>query len=143
MIKSYIITNESLFEQCDDSLPFAHKFDDESYSIVHQLYNNKIISHLAFALGKYQRYEGNFYFGGNAPLTDNTLRRAFNLYAEKAGVKQIRIHDLRHSFVSMLIHLGANLTVVADLIGDTLAQVTKTYAHLYEEDKHKIIEKIV
>ena len=63
MIKSYIITNESLFEQCDNSLPFAHKFDDESYSIVHQLYNNKIISHLAFALGKYQRYEGNFYFG--------------------------------------------------------------------------------
>lgn len=87
--------------------------------------------------------EGNFYFGGNVPLTDNTLRRAFNKYAEKAGVKQIRIHDLRHSFVSMLIHLGANLTVVADLIGDTLAQVTKTYAHLYEEDKTKIIKKIV
>jgi hypothetical protein len=42
----------------------------------------------------------------------------------------------------MLIHLGGNLTVVADLIGDTLAQVTKTYAHLYEEDKQKIIAKI-
>ncbi len=93
-------------------------------------------------LQKYEVPEGRFFFGGNAPLTDNTLRRAFNKYAEKAGVKQIRIHDLRHSFVSMLIHLGANLTVVADLIGDTLAQVTKTYAHLYEEDKTKIISKI-
>lgn len=93
-------------------------------------------------LQNYKVPEGRFYFGGNNPLTDNTLRRAFNLYAEKAGVKQIRIHDLRHSFVSMLIHLGANLTVVADLIGDTLAQVTKTYAHLYEEDKTKIIAKI-
>lgn len=86
--------------------------------------------------------EGNFYFGGNTPLAENTIRRAFNAYAEKAGVKQIRIHDLRHSFVSMLIHLGANLTVVADLIGDTLAQVTQTYAHLYDEDKTKIIGKI-
>lgn len=94
-------------------------------------------------LQNYEVPEGRFYFGGNNPLTDNTLRRAFNLYAEKAGVKQIRIHDLRHSFVSMLIHLGANLTVVADLIGDTLAQVTKTYAHLYEEDKTKIIAKII
>lgn len=93
-------------------------------------------------LQNYEVPEGRFFFGGNAPLTDNTLRRAFNKYAEKAGVKQIRIHDLRHSFVSMLIHLGANLTVVADLIGDTLAQVTKTYAHLYEEDKTKIIGKI-
>ena len=70
------------------------------------------------------------------------MRRAFNRYCELAQVKQIRIHDLRHSFVSMLIHLGANLTVVADLIGDTLQQVTKTYAHLYEEDKLKIIAKI-
>ncbi|MBQ3020315.1 MAG: hypothetical protein IJD77_07010 [Clostridia bacterium] len=46
------------------------------------------------------------------------------------------------TIISMLIHLGANLTVVADLIGDTLQQVTKTYAHLYEEDKQKIIAQI-
>ena len=83
------------------------------------------------------------FFGGNAPLTDNTIRRAFNKYCEIANVKQIRIHDLRHSFVSLLIHLGGNLSVVADLIGDTLPVVTKTYAHLYEEDKEKIIAKIL
>lgn len=93
-------------------------------------------------LHNYTVPDGEFYFGGDTPITDTTLRRQFNKYAELAGVKQIRIHDLRHSFVSMLIHLGANLTVVADLIGDTLAQVTKTYAHLYEEDKQKIIDKI-
>lgn len=52
------------------------------------------------------------------------------------------MHDLRHSFVSMLIHLGANFMVVADLIGDTLEQVTKTYAHMYEEDKQNIISLI-
>lgn len=85
---------------------------------------------------------GTFYFGGDKPLADNTVRRTFLEYTKKAGLPQIRIHDLRHSFVSMLIHLGANLMVVADLIGDTVEQVTKTYGHLYQEDKLNIISKI-
>lgn len=59
-----------------------------------------------------------------------------------AGVKRIRVHDLRHSFVSMLIHLGANYTVVADLISDTPEQVTKTYGHMYDEDKLSIISRL-
>lgn len=83
-----------------------------------------------------------FYFGGERPLADNTVRRVFLEYTKKAGLPQIRIHDLRHSFVSMLIHLGANFMVVADLIGDTVEQVTKTYGHLYQEDKISIISKI-
>lgn len=83
-----------------------------------------------------------FYFGGERPLADNTVRRRFLEYTKKAGLPQIRIHDLRHSFVSMIIHLGANLMVVADLIGDTVEQVSKTYGHLYQEDKLSIIAKI-
>ena len=89
-------------------------------------------------------YEGQspFFFGGDNPFSENAVRCRFNGYCEKAGVEQIRIHDLRHSFVSMLIHLGANMMVVADLIGDTVEQVMKTYGHLYEEDKLDIISKI-
>jgi integrase len=87
-------------------------------------------------------FDAPFAFGGKNPIHENTIAHAFERYIEKADVKKIRMHDLRHSFVSMLIHLGANLTVVADLIGDTLEQVTKTYAHLYEEDKQKIIARI-
>lgn len=86
--------------------------------------------------------ESPFFFGGNKPIADNTLRRAFLYYCKKAEISPIRIHDLRHSFVSMLIHLGANLMVVADLIGDTVEQVTKTYGHLYEADKREIIAKL-
>lgn len=86
---------------------------------------------------------GTFYFGGERPLADNTVRRIFLEYTKKANLPQIRIHDLRHSFVSMLIHLGANFMVVADLIGDTVEQVTKTYGHLYQEDKLSVLNKIV
>lgn len=86
--------------------------------------------------------ESPFFFGGEKPLSEMTVTRAFQWYCNLAKVKVIRIHDLRHSFVSMLIHLGANFIVVADLIGDTVEQVTKTYGHLYESDKREIISKI-
>lgn len=86
---------------------------------------------------------GPFYFGGTAPIHENTLAHAFERYVAKSGVKPIRIHDLRHSFVSMLIHLGASVYVVADLIGDTVEQVLKTYGHLYETDRREIIAKIL
>lgn len=89
-------------------------------------------------------YKGDspFYFGGDKPLASTTVKRMFDGYCKQAGVEIIRIHDLRHSFVSMLIHLGANLMVVADLIGDTVEQVMKTYGHLYQEDKLNILSKI-
>lgn len=83
-----------------------------------------------------------FFFGGEKPLSDNSVRRTFQKYCNKAGLPPIRIHDLRHSFVSMLIHLGANFMVVADLIGDTVEQVIKTYGHMYESDKLQIIAAI-
>ena len=83
-----------------------------------------------------------FYFGGDKPIHENTLSNAFDRYIEKSGVKKIRMHDLRHSFVSMLIHLNASVYVIANLIGDTPEQVLKTYGHLYEEDKQKIISQI-
>lgn len=76
-----------------------------------------------------------FFFGGAAPLSQSTVTRKFDTYIEKAGVKRIRIHDLRHSFVSMLIHNGVNITVVADLISDTPEQVMRTYGHLYAADQ--------
>lgn len=68
-------------------------------------------------------------------LPHTNIRRAFDLYTAKAELPRIRVHDLRHSYVSMLIHKGVNLAVIADLIGDTLEQVTNTYGHMYESDK--------
>ena len=71
--------------------------------------------------------------GGHLP--HSTIRRRFDVYTEAAGVPRIKIHDLRHSYVSLLIHKGANLAVIASLIGDSFEQVTNTYGHMYESDK--------
>ncbi len=83
-----------------------------------------------------------FFFGGEEPIPETTLDHAFERYIKKSGVEPITIHKLRHSFVSMLIHNGASVYVIAELIGDTVEQVLKTYGHLYEEDKFAAINKI-
>lgn len=94
-------------------------------------------------LKNYKRFdEGQFFFGGKNPIHENSVRNNFIKYCQLAGVKQIRIHDLRHSFVSRLLHLGANFMVVAELIGDTVEQVIKTYGHLYDDDKMAIISRL-
>jgi integrase len=86
--------------------------------------------------------DGKFYFGGDEPLAATTVARKFDYYIEQAGVKRIRIHDLRHSFVSMILHLGASFLTTANLISDTVEQVIKTYAHVYHTDTIDIINKI-
>lgn len=86
--------------------------------------------------------ENPFYFGGVRPMSEHAIQNAFDQAVRKSGVKRIRIHDLRHSFVSRLIHLGASPYVVADLIGDNVEQIYKTYGHLYEKDKIDILKKL-
>jgi integrase len=81
-----------------------------------------------------------FFFAGSA------MNKELDYLAETAGVKRIRVHDLRHSHVSLLIKLGYRTHEIADRIGDTPEVVDRTYAHLYpstsldiarELDKHK------
>ena len=83
---------------------------------------------------------GAFLFGGERPLPAETVRRKFTQYARRADVKPIKIHGLRHSFVSMCIHVGGNYTVIASLIGDTPEQVLKTYGHMWASDRDAIIK---
>ena len=85
---------------------------------------------------------GAFLIGGDRPIPANTIDKRFSRYVKQSGVPKIRLHDLRHSYVSMLIHLGANVAVVADLISDTQEQVMETYSHFYEEDKAQVLSRI-
>lgn len=61
----------------------------------------------------------------------------------KANVKEIRVHDLRHSHASMLINLGANPVLVAERLGHESPSITmNTYAHLFPKAQHDIVQKI-
>lgn len=52
--------------------------------------------------------------------------------AEKAGVKQIRIHDLRHSHASHLMYLGVSITTISGRLGHKSPKITlDIYSHMY------------
>jgi integrase len=60
-------------------------------------------------------------------------RHVWRLVCKEAGVKALRIYDLRHSFASAALAAGAGLEEVGQLLGHSSAQTTKRYAHLMEE----------
>lgn len=69
---------------------------------------------------------------------EGPMRRA----SERAGAKRIRVHDIRHSHVSMLIDLGFPAILIAERIGDTVAMVNNTYGHLYPNRHEEVAHKL-
>ncbi len=58
------------------------------------------------------------------------------------GVKKIRLHDLRHSAISLLIELGFTPLAIADRMGHESIDITLNYAHLYPSRQLEMAEKL-
>lgn len=54
----------------------------------------------------------------------------------------VRIHDLRHSFASILVSAGASLPLIGQMLGHTQVQTTQRYAHLYDEALRKAADTV-
>jgi len=63
----------------------------------------------------------------------DNLRKPFLRACERAGIKDLRIHDLRHSAASILIASGASLRVVGGVLGHKSERTTSRYAHLSDD----------
>ena len=64
-------------------------------------------------------------------LTKDLLYKHMKKGAMAAGVKKIRVHDLRHSHVSLLINMGYSAVAIAERMGHESVHVTYRYAHLF------------
>ncbi len=84
-----------------------------------------------------------FVFGDNNPITSGKIRIHKNKNCKLSGVKQIRIHDFRHSCASLLINNNANVTLVAKYLGHAkIDETLNTYSHLYKSQMDEIINII-
>ena len=64
-------------------------------------------------------------------VTKSYLHHEMDRGAKAAGVKRIRIHDLRHSHISLLIDMGFSAVAIADRVGHESIDITYQYAHLF------------
>ena len=59
-----------------------------------------------------------------------------------SGVKRIRIHDLRHSHVSLLINMGYSAVAIAERVGHESIEITYRYAHLFPTIQNEMADKL-
>ena len=79
---------------------------------------------------------GDYVFGGDRPILTEAVRRHLHSDAKKAGVPEIRIHDLRHSHASLLISHGVPITAISKRLGhSTVQQTLQTYSHMMPTDE--------
>lgn len=75
-------------------------------------------------------------------VTKSYLHHEMDRGAKEANIRRIRIHDLRHSHVSLLIDMGFSATAIADRVGHESIDITYNYAHLFPSRQLEMADKL-
>lgn len=74
---------------------------------------------------------------------ERNLRRGFYRCLDKAGIRQVRFHDLRHTYASLMAEAGAPPKYVQKQLGHSSFQVTMDiYSHLFPEGNREWVAKL-
>lgn len=68
------------------------------------------------------------------------IKRTWETVRTQAGIPDVRLHDLRHTFASIVVSNGESLPIVGALLGHTQAQTTARYAHLQHDRLRQTID---
>jgi integrase len=72
------------------------------------------------------------------PRTD--IKEAWEIIRAAAGIREVRAHDLRHSFASVLASQGLSLPIIGALLGHATPTTTHRYAHLLDDPLRRATE---
>jgi len=76
------------------------------------------------------------------PVTKYYLLHEMERGSKAAGVKRIRIHDIRHSHISLLIDMGFTALAIADRVGHESIDITYNYAHLFPSRQDEMADQL-
>lgn len=76
------------------------------------------------------------------PITKSYMHHEMNRGCKATGVKRIRIHDLRHSDVSLLIDKGFTAVDIANRVGHESIDITFRYAHMFPTKQNEIAKML-
>ena len=76
-------------------------------------------------------------------LEERNLRRVFTRMLLKAELRKVRIHDLRHTFASLLLQHGESVVYVKEQLGHSSIQITvDTYGHLIPGANRAAVDRL-
>jgi excisionase family DNA binding protein len=70
------------------------------------------------------------------------VKTGFIAACRRAGIKDLRFHDLRHTFATRLIEAGVDIVTVRDLLGHSSVRLTERYTHSKSELKRRAVEAL-
>ena len=77
------------------------------------------------------------------PICTDSVRDILTRKSKTAGVKRIRIHDLRHSHASLLINMNITPLMVSERLGHEKVETTlNIYSHLYPDMQQKLVSAL-
>lgn len=74
--------------------------------------------------------------------SDTAMWVQFDRARKKAGMSHVRLHDIRHSFASVLVSKGVSLEMIALLLGHRSLASTRRYAHPYQKNIRDALLKV-
>ena len=86
---------------------------------------------------------GSFLFPGKLPgQPRKELKRFWREVCRSAEIEGCRIHDLRHTYASILVSAGESLPIVGALLGHTQPGTTARYAHLFDDPLREANDRV-
>ena len=77
------------------------------------------------------------------PITDRAIQKKMKQKTEQAKLKPIRVHDLRHSHIALLIEKGMQPLVIAQRVGhDSVNTTMNIYGHLYPNKQKQVADML-